>query len=255
MRASTLIMKGTFFNKPLEWNIETQGESWTQGSIVSGHLKVKNHGVETLNWDAAGVGVGFADIKKIHAKTDGALKFDVQHPFEKNTIAAGETLDLPFTLTLPANCPVTDKKSSYYLAYGRNFTENHLQLKIEPKPLFAKIVGLMDTFYRFKLKEYKTVKNGVEYKLLPPSSRDMANMESLALTFMMNEDKLHLNFDFQVKKLETDGPTNKLSKANIKIKKELSPNEYSLGRDMINQDQLLKVIESVLAEVKLNNVF
>ena len=36
-------MKGTFFNKPLEYKIEIDGESWTQGSKVTGNIIIVNH--------------------------------------------------------------------------------------------------------------------------------------------------------------------------------------------------------------------
>jgi hypothetical protein len=248
-------MKGTFFNKPLEWNIETQGESWAQGATIQGILKIKNHGTESINLQDAGVAIAYADIKKIHARSEGALKFDVKTSFTDAECAANDQKELNFSLTLPANCPISDKKSSYYIAYGRNFSESHLQLKVEPKPLYAKIVGLMDTFQRFKVKEIKGAKKGVEYKLLPPSSRDLANLDSLSLIFSLEGETLNMDFEFQVKKLDTSGITHKVNKETITIKKAATPKEYSLGKDMINQDQLLKILESVVAEVKLKSVF
>jgi sporulation-control protein spo0M len=248
-------MKGTFFNKPLEWNIETKGESWTQGSIVQGTLKVKNHGSDTISLTDAGVALAYADIKKIHTRTEGALKFDVKENFSDTELKAGTEKELSFSLKLPENCPITDKKASYYIAYGRNFSENQLQLKTEPKQLYSKIVSLLDTFHRFKLKEIKSAKTGVEFKLIPPTSRDMANLESLGLLFAMEGETLLMDFDFQVKKLDTSSITTKVSKDTVKIKKSATPKEYSLGRDMINQDQLLKILESVIAEVKLKSVF
>jgi hypothetical protein len=248
-------MKGTFFNKPLEWNIETKGEAWDQGSLVQGVLKVKNHGIENVDLSAAGVAIAYADIKKIHSKSHDALKFDVKTSFEIPNLSAGASLELNFSLPLPTNCPVTDKRASYYLAYGRDFGESHLQLKIGPKPLYTKIVGLLDTFQRFKLKEIKAAKSGVEYKLLPPASRETANMDSLSLLFAMDGENLEMTFEFQVKKLDTSSITTKVNKEAVKIKKTVSPKEYSLGRDMINQDQLLKILESVISEVKLKSVY
>ena len=248
-------MKGTFFSKPLEWNIETDKESWAQGDSVKGILRLKNHGTESVDIKDAGVAIAHAEIKKVHAKTEGALKIDVKELFTDAEIKAQESKELPFTLTLPANCAVTDKKASYYLTYGKNHSENHLMLKIEPKALFGKVIGLLDTFQRFKLKEYKATKNGVEYKLVPPTSRDMANLEGLNLTFSMEGENLQMDYDFQVRKLDTAGVTTKVNKVGVKIERTLTPKEFSLGRDMINQDILLKSIESVLAEVKLKSVF
>lgn len=248
-------MKGTFFSKPLEWNIETKLESWTQGSKIDGLLRVKNHSSEKVDLGEAGVGLAYADIKKVHAKVIGALKFSVTAIFPIKEIAPGESLELPFSLQIDPNSPVSDKKGSLFLAYGRSFQENHLQLNIQPNALFGKLIGLMDTFQRFKLKEYKAVKNGVEYKLLPPTSRDMANIDTLLLTFSMEQETLKLVFDFQVKKLDTSDVVNKIVKNSVRLEKTLTPKEYSLGRDMIHQDNLLKVLEGLIGEVKLKAVF
>lgn len=247
-------MKGTFFSKPLEWNIETSKEAWGQGDAIEGTLKVKNHGTEMVDLSGAGVGLAHAEIKKVHAKTDGAMKFEVKETFT-SSINPSETKELPFKLMLPQNCAVTDKKASFFLTYGKEASENHLMLKIEPKILFTKVIGLLDTFHRFKLKEMKAAKNGVEYKLIPPTSREMANLESLSLIFSMNGENLQMDYDFQVRKLDTESVTTKVNKVGVKIQKLLTPKEFSLGKDMINQDTLLKSLESVLSEVKLKSVF
>ena len=248
-------MKGTFFNKPLEWNIETSGESWQQGESVKGLLKVKNHSTESQSLEDSGVGLAFADIKKVQTRASGALKLENTVPFPVKEIPANGEMTLEFNFSISPNSGITDKKSSYYLCFGKGFTEGQLQLKIEPKALYSKIVGLLDTFHRFKQKEIKTSKKGVEYKLLPPTSREMANIESMLLTFSMLEDQLQMRFDFQVKRLDTTSITTKINKESVLIEKTLTPKEYSLGRDMINQDQLLKNIELVLSDVKMKAVF
>jgi hypothetical protein len=248
-------MKGTFFQKPLEWNIETPEESWQQGGKVRGILRVKNHGSEPVRLESCGVGLAYADIKKVHAKTEGLLKPLPQMSFPDCGLEPGQTKELAFDLDLPANCPVSDKKATWFLTYGKNATENHLQLNIQPRILFGKLVGLLDTFQRFKLKEFKGTKNGVEYKLIPPTSREMANLDGLLLSLEMDGETLNLSFEFQVKKLDTSGVTNSIKKETAKIKKSLGPKEYSLGRDMINQDALLKMFEGVIGEVKIKNAF
>lgn len=248
-------MKGTFFSKPLEWNIETIGESWQQGDTLKGSVKVKNHGPEAADLGDAGVGLAFAEIKKVQARADGALKPLDKASLTDSSLASGAETTIDFSFPLSANGPVTDKKSSYYLCFGKNFTEGQLQLKVEPKSLYSRIVSLLDTFHRFKLKEYKTSKKGVEFKLIPPTSREMANIESLLLTFSMDSDNLVMKFDFQVKRLDTSSVTTKINKESVSVEKKLGPKEYSLGRDMINQDQLLKSIEQVLSEVKMKAVF
>jgi hypothetical protein len=248
-------MKGTFFSKPLEWNIETVGESWQQGEVVKGTLKVTNHGSEAQNLEGAAIELAHADIKKVQTKVPDLFKHAIRFPLNLTSLEAGKTHEMNFEMKLPDNCPVTDKKASFYLSYGNGASTSSLQLSVQPLALFGKLVGLLDTFMRFKLKEFKGSKVGVEYKLIPPSSRDMANLDTAVVTFSMKEQTLLISFEFAVKKLDTSGVTNKIDKSKVTIQRELSPKEYSLGRDMINQDQLLKVFESIISEVKLKSVF
>lgn len=248
-------MKGTFFNKPLEWNIETTGESWRQGDELKGFLKVKNHGTEKIPLNDSGVGLALAEIKKVQSRIEGALKPSVKISFENQELLAGKEIVLPFSFSLGSNAAITDKKASFYLCYGNGFTEAQLQVKVEPKELFQKVTGLLDTFYRFKLKEYKANKKGVEFKFLPPSSREMANIDSLQLTYFMEEENLGMRFEFQVKKLDTSSVTTKLNKETVVIERILPSKDYSFGRGMINQDKLLKTLEEVIGEVKIKAVY
>jgi hypothetical protein len=248
-------MKGAFFNRSLEWSIETQSESWQQGGSISGILKVKNHGPESAPLHQAGAGLAYADLKKVFAKSEGILKPTVSQFLERDAVGAGEALEMAFTLTLPENCQVTDKKASYFLTYGQGTTESHLQLIIVPRALFAKIIGLLDTFHRFKLKDVKASKAGVEYKLLPPTARDMANIDHVLVTFSMKGSTLGMAFDFQVKKLDTSSITTKINKESLTVQRDLSPKDYSFGGDLINQDQLLKVLGEIIGEAKMKAVF
>jgi hypothetical protein len=71
----------------------------------------------------------------------------------------------------------------------------------------------------------------------------------------MDGEALTMTYDFQVKKLDTSGVTTKINKDSVTINRILSPKEYSLGQDMINQDALLKSLESAIGEVKMKAVF
>ncbi len=248
-------MKGTIFNKPLEWNIETSGESWQQGDTLKGTLRVKNHGQETVDLTGSGTCLAYAEIKKVHAREANALKIESELAFEKTSLEPNAEALLDFSFAINDNAPVTDKKSSYYLGFGKAFNEGQLQVKLEPKALYTKVIGLMDTFQRFKVKEIKATKKGVEFKLIPPTSRDLANIDGVLLTFSMNADNLKMLFDFQVKRLDTTSITTKVNKDSVIIEKNLAPKEYSLGGGYINQDKLLKTFEEALAEVKLKSVF
>jgi sporulation-control protein spo0M len=248
-------MKATYFNKPLEWNITTLDETWPQGGVVKGSLKVRNHSDQLIKLETSGIALAEAEIKKIHSKTPNALKIQFSLPLLKDKLNPSEELNQDFEFNLPLNCNISDKKTSFYLSFGSEFKESHLQLQMTPHPIILKILGLLDTFFRFKLKEYKNSKKGVEFKFIPPASREMANVESMLIIFHLKGDHLQIKFDFQIKKIDTSSPTNKINKDILTIERELSEKQYLLSGQHLHQDNLLKIFEEVLSQVRMKNIF
>ncbi len=244
-------MRGVFVHKPLEWQIDVQGESWAQGEIVQGSLSVKNLGSDTLALSGGGVKLALADIKKVHSRASGAFKVESEALFTQEALAPGESTTLPFQFTLPPNCAVTDKKASYYVVWGPQGLDANLQLNIGPQKLFTEITRLMETFQRFKPKDIKASKGAVEFKLVPPTSRDYAHVEALLLEQRLEGDQLQLSFTFKVKTLVNAAVVTSISKEEKTFSKTLTPREYSLGRGMLNQEGVLKALDEVLSQIKM----
>lgn len=248
-------MKGTYFSKSLEWNIETYGESWEQGGKLHGQLRLKNHGTEKVSIINSGVGLSVAEIKKVQSKVEGILNTAKTIPFSSSEICPNEELKLDFEFDISDNDPITDKKSSFYLIYGSGFQEAQLQVKVLPKAIYSQVANLLNTFHKFVIKEIKSSKKGVEFKFSPPSSREMANLDSLIAKFSMDGETLLIKFNFSIKKLDTSATLNKVVKEEIAIEKSLSPKEYSFGKNLLNQDNILKLLAETLDEIKLRNIF
>ncbi len=244
-------MKGTFFSNSLEWKLETQGEAWSQGEALKGVLTVTNHSSAALSLVDAGVALAYAEIKKVHARNEDALKFETSAFFTSKEIAQGATETIEFNFLLSENSPISDKKSSYFLCFGRAQKESHLQVNVKPQAMFLKITELLDNFHRFKTKEVKTVKNGIEFKIDSPDSREFANVDKLLLTTRLDGENLVMDFEFEVKKLDHSSITTKLGKEKVKNSQVLTPKQYSFGKGMINQDGILKTFQTVLDQVKL----
>lgn len=248
-------MKGAFFQKPLEWQIDVVGESWAQGDLLKGELRVRNLGDAPVDLASAGVRLSYADIKKVHARDDLAFKQEAQTLFAAGTtLAPQESRELPFQFVLPTNCPVTDKKASYYITYGLTALDSNLQVHVGPRKLFTEITKLLETFQRFKPKDIKASKGAVEFKLVPPTSREYAHVEALHLEQSLEGDQLKLEFTFKVKILDPNSVTTKVAKDERHLTRVLTPREYSLGRDMINQDGILRALEDVLGQIKMKGL-
>ena len=248
-------MKGLSLLKPLEFSIETAAEQWSQGAILQGVLKIKNNGSSDETISQYGVGIGYADIKKVHAKTPKCFKIADQTSITIGEIKSQDTVDIPFEFKLSPNIAVSDKKSTFFLLYGDLENPFHLQIPITPQPLFLEIIKLLDTFFRFKVKEYKGHHKGIEYKLIPPTSRDFSSVDTLQLSLMTEEQNLLFEFGFDLKKLDMSGIKNTMIKERKLIKKELTPKEYLMGKTHLDQDKLLTFFESVMNEVKFKEMF
>ena len=127
-------MKGTCFQRPLEFNLNVDGESWTQGQSVSGTLTVKNHGHESVTLDSVSVRLARGGLKKVHAKTAGALDVAATVLFDGSTkVEPQASASLPWTFPIGLNDAITDKTASPFLVYGRGETDEQpgrLQLAI-----------------------------------------------------------------------------------------------------------------------------
>lgn len=246
-------MKGAAFLKPLEWQIDIEGESWPQGAPIAGVLRARNTSADVVPL-TGGVQLAVAEMKKVHTRDEKAFKPEAEVAWTQTSLAPGAEAQLPFSFTLPANCPVTDKKASFYAAYGPTFKEANLQLTVLPRKIFLEVTRLLETFLRFKPKDVKATKGAVEFKLIPPTSRDFAHVEALHLALSVDGDQLQLDFLFKVKTLDAQSVTTKVAKDEKLVTKRLTPREYLLGRDMLNQDGVLRALEDVLAGVRMKGL-
>lgn len=248
-------MKAISILKPLELSIETKEESWIQGSTIQGLFKIRNLEASDYQVSQFKIALGYADIKKVHAKKADCFKIHDHLDLPQQAIKPNGILEFPFEFKLPPNITVSDKKASFHLLYGKSDSLFHLQIAVLPQPIFLELVKLLDTFFRFKLKEFKGTGKGIEFILIPPTSRDYASVECLSLALSTEEEKLILDFTFSLKKLDLTGITNKLVKEIKVISKTLSPKEYLMGKTYLDQDKLLKAFELILNEVKVKGLF
>ncbi len=245
-------MRGTFVHGPIEWNIDLNGESWSQGALIQGKLVLKNKSTSLASLEGAGVQLSYSEIKKIQTRDPKALKAIMTLDLDIAQINAGEEKTIPLKFKLADDCGVTDAKNSMYVALGPQKSESQLQVHVTPQKIFLEMIKLLETFQRFKLKSFKSNKEMVEFKLTPPTSREMVQVDHLLLSMRLEERNLLMKFDFAMKTLDTQGVTNKVKKESKLIELTLTPKEYSLGMDMINQDVMLQRLESVIKEVKGN---
>ena len=250
-------MKGTLFQKPLEFNLEVPGEIWTQGSKVEGTLAVTNHGHEEISLDNIGVAIALGAVKKVKTKDEDAFAIAANEAFSKQNIPAQGKSELSFSFTLETNGPISDKNSSPYLIYGDlQKKEGHLQLTVEPSKAFKPLLDVLDIFFRFKLKERKHAKDGIEFKLIAPDAREFKALDTMVIKMTeLEAGDVDLKIQFNMKTVGVaDGAvTTKKTKVNKKLS--LRFNEFMFQKDSPNQEAIRKIFQGLFDEVLPKQLF
>lgn len=247
-------MKGTVFLKPLEYSIEAKGEKWHQGDKLIGTLKIKNHSVSVVELPSVKVALCEGHYKKIKAKDAKGWKSITEIILaEKFTINPSEEKDYSFEFKLDENCTITDKNGSLYLAFfdkDEAIPTGHIELVIEPKIIVKQILEIYENFLRFKVKEIKSGKGVIEVKLVPPTSRELSNVDGLLLSISEVEKNLALKYFFNFRILNIAGATMQSEKATKEVEQNFTSKQYLIYGDSVNQDFIIQSVQEVLNGVK-----
>jgi len=245
-------MRGTTFQKPLEFKLFVNGESWQQGDSVSGTITVASHsdGKESLKDIKLMLALGAERKVKSKAADAFTVISEISLKSPPSVDAKKDTGELKWTVDLDANCAITDTAGSLYLLYGHGKTEQlgHLQLHVQPKKFFTDFAEVFEIQHRFAQKYKKSKKGKVEIKLAPPVGKQFAAMDQLYLLFRMDGETLEVNYLFNVKKL--DAATMKLRKEKIAFEQSFQPNEYRLFNGRLNKLFIEEKVQGILGELK-----
>ncbi len=246
-------MKGLFFQKPLEFQLRVEGETWTQGSPVKGVLEVKNHGQEPASLAEARVALAYGGLKKVHEKVPGALKVLAAHPSDTQTLEGGKSASFEWSFPTDRNCPITDSSNSLFLIYGSADVYEkmgQLQLAFKPDSIVQEFIKTLSIQFRFVQKTQKSSKGHVETKLSPPDSKAFSSLEYLFLTTRFVEDELHLNYRFQVKKVKPTPGSFEVAKEHREVDQSIPAAQYLQPSGRINFDRFESAIREAVSTVE-----
>ena len=252
-------MKGTIFQKPLEFQIRIDGETWNQGDRVSGELTIKNHGPEPVPLSAVKVLLAHGGLKKVHARAVGAFKVQSQTSItEPEKLApTGETV-FPWFFPLDRNSPVSDNSASLFLVYGQcDVLEKagQLQLNVQPFAIIQEFLKTLEIDFRFVRKNQKALKAGLEVKLDPPDSRSFSSVDQLALNFRFEEETIHIHYVFHIRKVEPTATSAEVTKQTRELEQQLEKNHYTLPSGRPNHAAMASSIREALDLVESKVLF
>jgi hypothetical protein len=247
-------MKNIIFIKNKEFNLETVGEKWRQGETVSGTLKVKNNGSDISELNNLTIALLSGNYKKVKAQDPKAFESILKTLLvEKINLHQNEECSYQFKFSIPDDCRITDKDGSVYLAYFENnetVPVGNLELTIQPKIMMMQFLEIMDNFLRFKIGPLKFNKGFVEVKLTPPTSKEFSQVDSLLLKLKESNKTLTLEYHFTTRKIEMNGGAMTTGKALAKFDQIMTPKEFYIYGDSVNQDGIIALVNSILNEIK-----
>ena len=223
-------MRSVYFQQPLEHQIEVDGESWNQGEVVKGQIRIRNMSSKT-------VAVKTFQIILAHGLKK-AFKEGTMVPWEvleKQVVAqdialqAGSELTFGWNFNLSTDCPITDKQGGLYLLFGGDeaLTEGgRLNLQINLHPILQNYLQTFTTQFRFLEKYQKRKSEWTEVKLIPPDSREYPNMDYVLCFLRIHDEQLEAHYRFKMSGLGRTGEKMTVTKKNREIEQSIPQGKY-----------------------------
>ena len=240
-------MKGLSFQNGIEYKINIEGESWSQGDAVT--LTLESKTPSSLRFFLAE-----ALERKVKAKDPKAFK-----PLETFT---SEASPLTQTIQLPLNARITDKSGGLYIVYGKHDEADtalekmgQLRLNIIPHLLIRDLTDVFTAHFRFALKTTHAGKNDeVELKLEPSGSKEWASLEQLLVRLTVTEETIEANFQFD--RNEVDPSKGGLSSKSVRREMDRTWALAEIVHDFnqrLNKEVAIAAIDSVFEEYRSIN--
>jgi len=223
-------MRSVYFQQPLEHQIEVEGESWNQGEVVKGQLRIRNMSSKTVAVKTSQIILAHG-LKKVF-KEGTMVPWEV---LEKQLVAqdialqAGSELTFGWNFNLSTDCPITDKQGGLYLLFGGDeaLTEGgRLNLQINLHPILQNYLQTFTTQFRFLEKYQKRKSELTEVKLIPPDSREYPNMDYVLCFLRIHDEQLEAHYRFKMSGLGRTGEKMTVTKKNRELEQSIPPEKY-----------------------------
>jgi hypothetical protein len=253
-------MKGITFQKPFEFQLKVDGETWNQGATISGTLEIKNRGSQELPLGDARVSLATGKLSKVHKKSPDAFDVIATSAADSSRVLKPEaSISFPWSFETDRNCQITDSLKSLFLIYGMGEAADklgQLQLPIHPAPIIEEFLKRFEIGFRFVQKARKSSKGRVEIKLAPPDgNKAFSNIEHVIMHFRMEGDDLEIEYEFHMTRVEATPVSSEVKKFTTEVEQRITRDEYLLPSGRVNFDFLEGAIREALAQVERTVTF
>lgn len=252
-------MKGFFFQRPIEFHLETSENEWTQGSTIQGKLRIKNSGNEAVEIPNIHVGVIYGIFKKIKAKEEDAWGEATEQILEPSLqLGAQEEKSFQWEYPLASNCPITDKNGGLFLVYGSQASDERgrIDLKVHLHTMLQSFIQTFETQFRFQKKYEKFKDDCTEIKFVPPDSKNFPTLDHLLCFLKIQNNTMEILYRFKMKSLGKASGEDIVKVRNKKkeIQQSYTAEQYERG-GFPNRDCFRQAISEALEEAQPKVLF
>ena len=223
-------MRSVYIQQPLEYQIDVEGESWNQGEVVKGQIRIRNMSSKTVAVKTSQIILAHG-LKKAF-KEGTMVPWEVlgkQVAAQDIALQAGSELTFGWNFNLSTDCPITDKQGGLYLLFGGDeaLTEGgRLNLQINLHPILQNYLQTFTTQFRFLEKYQKRKSELTEVKLIPPDSREYPNMDYVLCFLRIHDEQLEAHYRFKMSGLGRTGEKMTVTKKNREIEQSIPQGKY-----------------------------
>ena len=223
-------MRSVYIQQPLEYQIDVEGESWNQGEVVKGQIRIRNMSSKTVAVKTSQIILAHG-LKKAFKK-GAEVPWEVQEKqvaAQDITLQADSELTFGWNFNLSTDCPITDKQGGLYLLFGGDdvLTEGgRLNLQINLHPILQNFLQTFTTQFRFLEKYQKRKSECTEVKLFPPDSREFPNVENVLCFLRVHDEQLEAHYRFKMSGLGRTGEKMTVTKKDRELEQSIPPEKY-----------------------------
>ena len=223
-------MRSIFFQQPLQYQIEVDGEIWNQGEKIKGKLTVRNMSSEKVIVNVSQVILAYGLKKNIKEGNVSPWEVLEKQVLTKNIPlpSAGE-LSYEWNFQLATDCPITDKQGGLYLLFGGEDTLSEggrLDLPVNLHPILQNFLQTFSTQFYFLEKYQKRKSEWTEVKLVPPDSKEYPNLDFVLCLLRISKEQLEAQYLFKMSGLGRSGEKMTVTKKTRDLKQNIPPEKY-----------------------------
>lgn len=247
-------MRASFFERPLEYRLEIDGDAWRQGDEISGSLEVCNRGEEDIEVPPFAIKLVYSSFKDVKSTEESPSELWEHKTFNKKwKLPVDGKKMIHWRFDLVSDCPITDKSGSLFLLYGReDATDNvgRINLNIELMPIVESFLQTFETQFKFRRKYAKYKRGMVEIKLDAPDTAEYAKLKQTLCLLRIQNKSFEIRYDFKMETLGREGNKLGIKKFKKQLAQKLKPEEYLLPGGFPNRKAFLTSLQEALDLVR-----